>query len=609
MKKLIEKIFSYQGIRFLFVGGLNTIVGYGIYALLVYLNVNYLIANTISTIIGVAHSYFWNRYFTFKSKQKALKEITKFVSVYVVSYLIGMCTLFIFKDKLNISPYFAGLINLIITTLISYFGHKYISFRSGEDKMKDKLNIIKDKLLKIDNGPTKLEWVLLIIILVFCYFSFNHGDITATSTHGKDLLECIFQGKFFEFYDYTQSTAVYLIPIYIIFAIWSLPVVLIYSLFNIPLWGVIEYREVNFYTLMWYKLLPTLFTIATAKLLVKILKEIGLSEIKQKWVPFVFLSFPPLVFSQFIFGQYDSICMFFTTLSLYYFIKKKYLKFTIIMSIAITFKLFPLFIFIPLLLLHEKRLYKLFQYFAIGIFPTAICNIMFINSPGFMEAKEFTAGMIGRFFMSGIPTYSGLLSAFVLIFMGVCVYAYNKKIDEDNKIEYLTNTLYLSLVSYSAFFMFCLWHPQWILLLVPFLILTLFLTDNPKTTLILYFIISFGYLFVSCHHFPGNVDEAMIDRGMFVEIFDKIIPKNGEIDKFLNLLFGNNLGAICTALFTGTLIIILIMKFKLISNPNKIEEVIKEKTFNFERGYLLMQILPIFFFIFCSLYLFFIYYK
>ena len=107
MKKLIDKLFSYQGIRFLFVGGLNTIVGYGVYALLLCLNVNYLVANTVSTIVGIAHSYLWNRFFTFKSKDKALGEITKFVSVYFISYLIGMCTLYIFKSKLYISPYIA----------------------------------------------------------------------------------------------------------------------------------------------------------------------------------------------------------------------------------------------------------------------------------------------------------------------------------------------------------------------------------------------------------------------------------------------------------------------------------------------------------------------
>ena len=126
---MISKILQRQEIRFLFVGGLNTLVGYGIYALLLCFHINYLIANTISTLIGIGHSYLWNRFFTFKSKEKASKELLKFVSVYVVSYILGTISLFIFKSILNISPYIAGLLNLIITTLISYFGHKNFSFK------------------------------------------------------------------------------------------------------------------------------------------------------------------------------------------------------------------------------------------------------------------------------------------------------------------------------------------------------------------------------------------------------------------------------------------------------------------------------------------------
>ena len=72
--EVFMKIFKIQEIRFLFVGGLNTIVGYGIYAILIFLNINYLLSNTISTILGVLHSYLWNRFFTFKSKEKASKE-------------------------------------------------------------------------------------------------------------------------------------------------------------------------------------------------------------------------------------------------------------------------------------------------------------------------------------------------------------------------------------------------------------------------------------------------------------------------------------------------------------------------------------------------------
>ncbi len=129
MIKFIKKLFSYRWFRFLFVGGINTIVGYGSYALLIFFKINYLLATTLSTIIGVINSYVWNRKFTFKSNKSVKKEIPKFVSIYLISYCAGMIIIYILVSKLNMNEYLAGLLNLVSTTLISWFGHKYISFK------------------------------------------------------------------------------------------------------------------------------------------------------------------------------------------------------------------------------------------------------------------------------------------------------------------------------------------------------------------------------------------------------------------------------------------------------------------------------------------------
>ena len=129
MKKLINKVFSIEQFRFLFVGGLNTLVGYGSYALFIFLGLNYFIANLISTVIGVIHSYIWNKLFTFKSNNKVIKEVPKFISVYLISFLFSSLILFILVDKLGVNQYLSGALNIIITTLISWFGHKYFSFR------------------------------------------------------------------------------------------------------------------------------------------------------------------------------------------------------------------------------------------------------------------------------------------------------------------------------------------------------------------------------------------------------------------------------------------------------------------------------------------------
>lgn len=126
--KVIKELFKRQEIRFLLVGGLNTIVGYGSYSILLLFQMNYLVANTFSTIIGIIHSYIWNRNFTFKSKEKALHEIIKFVLVYALSYILGMILLYFVVQKFGCNEYLAGFFNLIFTTLISWFGHKYFSF-------------------------------------------------------------------------------------------------------------------------------------------------------------------------------------------------------------------------------------------------------------------------------------------------------------------------------------------------------------------------------------------------------------------------------------------------------------------------------------------------
>lgn len=130
MLNYIKKIFARREVRFVFVGGINTVVGYGAFAILVALNVPYLIANTISTVIGVINSYLWNRFFTFKSKNKAIAEICRFAFVYFVSYCIGMLFLFIIVGHMYLNTYIAGALNIIVTTLISWFGHKNFSFRA-----------------------------------------------------------------------------------------------------------------------------------------------------------------------------------------------------------------------------------------------------------------------------------------------------------------------------------------------------------------------------------------------------------------------------------------------------------------------------------------------
>jgi putative flippase GtrA len=122
-------MFEKQISRFIFVGILNTIVGYGAFFLLLYLNIYYILALLISHIIGVTNSFVWNKKWTFRSEGNARREGIKFFSVYGIIFMINLFILTFFVEVLKLTPQIGQVVALGICTLISFFGHKYWSFR------------------------------------------------------------------------------------------------------------------------------------------------------------------------------------------------------------------------------------------------------------------------------------------------------------------------------------------------------------------------------------------------------------------------------------------------------------------------------------------------
>jgi putative flippase GtrA len=135
IKKTIRRFMDKQFIRFVFVGGLNTIVSFGSYALFIKVfGINYVVASFIYTVIGVTNSYLWNKYFTFKIKKMNIFEFLRFISVYAISYVINVNLLIILVEIFKFDPIIANVLLLVVTMLISFVGHKLWSFRSFKKK-------------------------------------------------------------------------------------------------------------------------------------------------------------------------------------------------------------------------------------------------------------------------------------------------------------------------------------------------------------------------------------------------------------------------------------------------------------------------------------------
>jgi putative flippase GtrA len=132
-----------QLLRYLITGVWNTLFGYGTFALFTALltplgRQSYLLAVIPSALINITVSFLGYKWFVFKTKGNYLREWSRCVAVYSTSIALNMALLpvfvFILRHYLGYerqAPYIAGALLTVFTVILSFFGHKHISFRQS----------------------------------------------------------------------------------------------------------------------------------------------------------------------------------------------------------------------------------------------------------------------------------------------------------------------------------------------------------------------------------------------------------------------------------------------------------------------------------------------
>jgi len=132
----------FEVFRYLVVGGLNTIFGYGLFAALNYwltgrISYPYMIANVLANILAISFSFIGYKYFVFKTKGNLLREYLRTYLVYGSSTLFGLALLPVLVFALgfvihrpSVVPYVAQGIGTLLVVTASFFGHKKYSFRA-----------------------------------------------------------------------------------------------------------------------------------------------------------------------------------------------------------------------------------------------------------------------------------------------------------------------------------------------------------------------------------------------------------------------------------------------------------------------------------------------
>lgn len=128
---LINKLSKNKLVRFFLVSGLNTVFGYGLFALLIFVGVAYPLASLISTIAGILFNFKTIGILVFKNHNNIL--IFKFFAVYGITYLCNLGGLALFKH-FEVSLYCGGAILLIPVGLLAFILNKIFVFNIIQKK-------------------------------------------------------------------------------------------------------------------------------------------------------------------------------------------------------------------------------------------------------------------------------------------------------------------------------------------------------------------------------------------------------------------------------------------------------------------------------------------
>lgn len=367
----------------------------------------------------------------------------------------------------------------------------------------------------------KMDMVFVISAMFFCCTLFNQGgDMSITIKHSRDLISLIKSGDFLEFYtivldkalsggygiESIQVSANYNIVLYLLLAIGILPFVMIYKLLGV------QYTETGI--LLWVNLLLTIAVVYSGFLLYKIALDMKMKENRAKMTGYLYLSSILLIFSTVGFSQLDIFYILIMLWALRKYLNYEYVKFSLFMSVAIMLKSFPIIIFVPLILVVEKRLLHIIKYLLLGVSSTLVYGLIFGNNYGYAVTKEELGELYnfaGRLFASGTPVGIGNCAFYIVIVVCLCVWIFGKECKKEDVWKYV---IIIPTVLFGTFMIFVGWHPQWLAVLAPFLALALGTITKNRELLYCEWGIGVMYCIVSMWTYQKNVDVYMVNHGV-----------------------------------------------------------------------------------------------
>lgn len=121
-------------VRFVIVGGINTLVGLSIYPTLYIvlkpIGFSYLEVLFLAQVICITFAFFNYKYFVYKTRGGIKKEYIKFFMFYGFFFILNLFFLPLMVEVININPIISQTFFSLFVTATSYFWHTLITFKN-----------------------------------------------------------------------------------------------------------------------------------------------------------------------------------------------------------------------------------------------------------------------------------------------------------------------------------------------------------------------------------------------------------------------------------------------------------------------------------------------
>jgi putative flippase GtrA len=115
--------------RFLITGIFNTVFGYAVYGLAIYMGLHFGLALLLATHVGVIFNYFTYKTYVFKSKNE--RVFILFAAAYAIVYAVNYIGISFLKS-FGYSSYMAALIMLPLSVMLSFVINKKVVFKNAK---------------------------------------------------------------------------------------------------------------------------------------------------------------------------------------------------------------------------------------------------------------------------------------------------------------------------------------------------------------------------------------------------------------------------------------------------------------------------------------------